>query len=74
MRDIEREFDAAPELAALVADMLEEMDELRARHPWLVVENCWNAVALGDQVSDREHFVCARLASEGCAVHHGNPG
>ena len=31
MRDIEREFDAAPELAALVADMLEEMDELRAR-------------------------------------------
>jgi chaperone modulatory protein CbpM len=31
MRDIEREFDAAPELAALVADMLEEIDELRAR-------------------------------------------
>ena len=31
MRDIERKFDAAPELAALVADMLEEMDELRAR-------------------------------------------
>ena len=31
MREIERSFDAAPELAALVADMLEEMDELRAR-------------------------------------------
>jgi chaperone modulatory protein CbpM len=31
MRDIERAFDAAPELAALVADMLEEMDALRAR-------------------------------------------
>ena len=31
MREIERDFDAAPELAALVADMLEEMDELRAR-------------------------------------------
>jgi chaperone modulatory protein CbpM len=31
MRDIEREFEAAPELAALVADMLEEIDELRAR-------------------------------------------
>jgi len=31
MREIEREFDAVPELAALVADMLEEMDELRAR-------------------------------------------
>ena len=31
MREIERTFDAAPELAALVADMLEEMDELRAR-------------------------------------------
>jgi len=31
MRDIERTYDAAPELAALVADMLEEMDELRAR-------------------------------------------
>jgi chaperone modulatory protein CbpM len=31
MRDIERTFDAAPELAALVADMLQEMDELRAR-------------------------------------------
>ena len=31
MREIERGFDAVPELAALVADMLEEMDELRAR-------------------------------------------
>ena len=31
MREIERTYDAQPELAALVADMLEEMDELRAR-------------------------------------------
>lgn len=31
MREIERSYDAAPELAALVADMLEEMDDLRAR-------------------------------------------
>jgi chaperone modulatory protein CbpM len=31
MREFERDFDAVPELAALVADMLEEMDELRAR-------------------------------------------
>jgi chaperone modulatory protein CbpM len=31
MRALERDFDAAPELAALMADMLEEMDELRAR-------------------------------------------
>ena len=31
MRDIERSYDAEPELAALVADMLEEMDALRAR-------------------------------------------
>jgi chaperone modulatory protein CbpM len=31
MRDIERTYDAAPELAALVADMLEEMDALRAQ-------------------------------------------
>jgi chaperone modulatory protein CbpM len=31
MREIERAYDAAPELAALVADMLEEMDRLRAR-------------------------------------------
>jgi chaperone modulatory protein CbpM len=31
IREIERAFEAMPELAALVADMLEEMDELRAR-------------------------------------------
>lgn len=31
MYAIERDFDAAPELAALVADLLEEMDALRAR-------------------------------------------
>ena len=31
MREIERNYDAAPELAALVADMLEEMDALRSR-------------------------------------------
>ncbi|HRK79763.1 MAG TPA: chaperone modulator CbpM [Thiobacillus sp.] len=31
MRQLERDFDAAPELAALVADLLEEMDELRVR-------------------------------------------
>lgn len=31
MRDIEHTFDAEPELAALVADLLEEMDRLRAR-------------------------------------------
>jgi chaperone modulatory protein CbpM len=31
MYAIERTYEAAPELAALVADMLEEMDELRAR-------------------------------------------
>jgi len=31
MHAIERDFDAVPELAALVADMLEELDELRAR-------------------------------------------
>jgi chaperone modulatory protein CbpM len=31
MHQLERDFDAVPELAALVADMLEEMDELRAR-------------------------------------------
>ncbi len=31
MREIERTYDAAPELAALVADMLEEMDRLRSR-------------------------------------------
>lgn len=31
MHEIERSYEAAPELAALVADLLEEMDELRAR-------------------------------------------
>jgi chaperone modulatory protein CbpM len=31
MRQLERDFDAVPELAALVADLLEEMDDLRAR-------------------------------------------
>ena len=31
MHEIERTYDAAPELAALVADMPEEMDDLRAR-------------------------------------------
>jgi DnaJ-class molecular chaperone len=31
MREIERVFDAEPELAALVADLLEQMDELHAR-------------------------------------------
>ena len=31
MHEIERSYDAAPELAALVADMFEEMDALRAR-------------------------------------------
>jgi chaperone modulatory protein CbpM len=31
MRRIERDFDAAPELAALVADLLEEIEALRAR-------------------------------------------
>ena len=31
MREIERTYEAAPELAALVADMLEELDALRAR-------------------------------------------
>lgn len=29
MRDLERNFDAVPELAALVADLLEEMDSMR---------------------------------------------
>lgn len=29
MHDLERDFDAVPELAALVADLLEEMDTLR---------------------------------------------
>lgn len=31
MRRIERDFDAVPELAALVADLLEEIEALRAR-------------------------------------------
>jgi chaperone modulatory protein CbpM len=31
MREIEITYEAAPELAALVADMLEELDVLRAR-------------------------------------------
>ena len=31
MRQVERDFEAVPELAALVADLLAEMDELRAR-------------------------------------------
>lgn len=31
MRQLERDFDAVPELAALVSDMLEELDELRTR-------------------------------------------
>jgi chaperone modulatory protein CbpM len=31
MRQLERDFDAVPELAALVADLLEEMDALRAQ-------------------------------------------
>lgn len=31
MRAVERDFDAVPELAALMADLLEEMDALRRR-------------------------------------------
>lgn len=31
MRQLERDFDAVPELSALVSDMLEELDELRTR-------------------------------------------
>ncbi|MEJ5210745.1 MAG: chaperone modulator CbpM [Burkholderiales bacterium] len=31
MRSLERDFDAVPELAALVADLLEETDRLRRR-------------------------------------------
>ena len=31
MRQLERDFDAVPELAALMADLLEEMDILRAQ-------------------------------------------
>ena len=30
MRQLERDFEAVPELAALVADLLEELDRLRA--------------------------------------------
>ncbi len=29
MRQVERDFDAVPELAALIADLLEELDQLR---------------------------------------------
>lgn len=31
MRQLERDFEAVPELAALVADLLEELDDLRGR-------------------------------------------
>lgn len=31
MRQMERDFEAVPELAALVADLLEELDDMRAR-------------------------------------------
>lgn len=31
MRQLERDFDAVPELAALMADLLEEVDRLRAQ-------------------------------------------
>jgi chaperone modulatory protein CbpM len=31
IRELERDFDAVPELAALFADLLEEMDQLRTR-------------------------------------------
>lgn len=31
MRQLERDFDAVPELAALVADLIEEVEELRFR-------------------------------------------
>jgi chaperone modulatory protein CbpM len=31
MRQLERDFDAVPELAALMADLLEEVDTLRAK-------------------------------------------
>lgn len=33
MRALERDFDATPELAALVADLLEELDRLRGPRP-----------------------------------------
>jgi len=32
MHQLERDFDAVPQLAALVADCLDELDELRALH------------------------------------------
>lgn len=32
MHELERDFDAVPELAALVADFLDELDVLRAEH------------------------------------------
>ncbi|MEW5783251.1 MAG: chaperone modulator CbpM [Pseudomonadota bacterium] len=38
MHALERDFDAVPELAALVADLLEETDRLRARLRCLGVE------------------------------------
>ena len=31
MSELERDFDAVPELAALFADLLEQLDEMRAR-------------------------------------------
>jgi chaperone modulatory protein CbpM len=31
MRRLERDFDAVPELAALVVDLIEELDAVRAR-------------------------------------------
>jgi chaperone modulatory protein CbpM len=31
MRRLERDFDAVPELAALVVDLIEELEEVRAR-------------------------------------------
>ena len=31
MRDLERDFEAVPELAALMADLLDELDNLRSR-------------------------------------------
>ncbi|MBL8398671.1 MAG: MerR family transcriptional regulator [Candidatus Accumulibacter sp.] len=34
MRRIERDFEAVPELAALVADLMEEIDDLRAQLAW----------------------------------------
>ncbi len=34
MYQLERDFDAVPELAALVADLMEELDRLRAELRW----------------------------------------